>query len=182
MPFPHLLERPHFKAIFASPKAIRGPHPDVLMVDEAVEAKDELVLAALPMVNTSPNQLLIITSTFHKIFGIFQNIWDRADELGYYRFSWDILDVCLPFDPAIWDDPRLNREIPDLQQLKERTNGRTGDPEAWVPIENIIQVWREKSTVDWFDVEYTPQGQVLNYDFCVAAVTSARPKNCQSKT
>ncbi|MGH7960224.1 MAG: hypothetical protein ACRERD_00165 [Candidatus Binatia bacterium] len=144
----------YFKAIPASPKAIRGPHPDVLLIDEAVEAKDEYITAALPMVNTSPHQLIVITSTFHKIFGIFQDIWDRAEELGYYRFSWDIFDVCLPFDPGIWDDPRLNREIPDLDELKQRAEGRTGDEEGWVPVENIIQAWREKSTLNWFDVEY----------------------------
>jgi hypothetical protein len=144
----------YFKAISASAKAIRGPHPDVLMIDEAVEAKDEYITAALPMVNTSPHQLIIITSTFHKIFGIFQDIWDGAEELGYYRFSWDIFDVCRPFESTIWDDPRLNREIPDLAELHKRANGRTGDPEGWVPVANVIQAWREKSTIDWFDVEY----------------------------
>ena len=38
--------------------------------------------------------------------------------------------------------------------LKERSAGRLGDPEGWVKIENIIQAWREKQTLDWFDVEY----------------------------
>jgi hypothetical protein len=58
------------------------------------------------------------------------------------------------FDAAIWDDPTLNREIPDLADLKKRADGRTGDPEGWVPVQNVIQAWREKSSIDWFDVEY----------------------------
>jgi len=59
----------YFKAVAASPKAVRGPHPDKLYIDEACETKDELILDAIPMVNTSPTSQVVATSTFHKIFG-----------------------------------------------------------------------------------------------------------------
>lgn len=144
----------YFKAVAASPKQVRGPHPDVLLIDEACETKDELILSAMPMIDSSENQCLVMTSTFHKIYGLFQETWDKADQLGYVRISWDIFDVCKPFDPIIFDDPRLNEEIEDLALLKERTRGRSGDPEGWVKFENILQAWREKSSLDWFDVEY----------------------------
>lgn len=143
----------YFRAVAASQKAVRGPHPDTLLIDEMCEVKDELALAAIPSVMPSDNPLIILASTFHKIFGLFQEIWDNADALGYARFSWDIFDVCKQFDPAIWDDPKLNEQIPDLALLKERAGGRTGDPEGWVSIHSIIQMWREKSSLDWFDVE-----------------------------
>lgn len=144
----------YFKAVAASPKQVRGQHPDELYIDEACEVKDELILAALPVVNSSKAPLIIMASTFHKIFGIFQETWDSADKLGYVRFSWDIFDVCLPFDPAIWDNPAFLEEVDDFGELKERAAGRTGDPDGWIPIENIVQAWREKASVDWFDVEY----------------------------
>jgi hypothetical protein len=144
----------YFKAVAASQKQVRGPHPDNLYIDEACETKDELILSALPMVDTSPNPLVVLTSTFHKIFGLFQEIWDQADKFGYVRLSWDIFDVTASFDPAVWDELRLNDEIPDLALLKERAAGRSGDPEGWVPVENIIQAWREKPSIDYFDVEY----------------------------
>ena len=144
----------YYRAVAASQKQVRGPHPDDLYIDEACEAKDEIILSALPMIDTAQNPLVIFTSTFHKIFGLFQEIWDKADQLGYVRLSWDIFDVVRSFNPAIWDDPKLNREIPDLDQLKKRAGGRTGDPEGWVPIANVIQAWREKPSLDWFDVEY----------------------------
>jgi len=147
-------DRNYFKCVTASTKQIRGPHPDVLMADEVCETKDELIKDALPMVNTSQNQLVIMTSTFHKIFGIFQETWDKADELGYVRFSWDIFDIVQSFDFRIWNDPTLNEEIPDLQKLKKLAKGRVGDNEGWIPIDNIIQAWREKPTLDWFLVEY----------------------------
>lgn len=151
----------YFKAVAASQKQVRGPHPDNLFIDEACETRDELILAAMPMVNTSKHPLIVMTSTFHKIFGYFQETWDRADELGYVRISWDMLDVTAPFDASIWQDAELRRLIPDLSieqagenSLEYRASGRTGDPEGWVPIQNVIQAWREKQTIDWFDVEY----------------------------
>lgn len=144
----------YFRAVAASQKQVRGPHPDVLFIDEACEVKDELILSAMPMVDSSPAPLVVMTSTFHKIFGLFQETWDNADALGWARLSWDIFDVVQSFDPAIWDDAELNRQIPDLAKLRERAAGRTGDTEGWIPIANVIQAWREKPTLDYFDVEY----------------------------
>lgn len=144
----------YFKAVAASPKQVRGPHPDGLLIDEACETKDQLILDALPMINTSATPLVVMTSTFHKIFGYFQEVWDNAEQLGYTRFSWDIFDVTRPFDLAVFQRPDLKREIPDLALLEKRCAGRTGDPEGWVSIDNVIQAWREKSSIDWFDVEY----------------------------
>lgn len=157
----------YFKCVTASPKQIRGPHPDVLMADEVCETKDEIISDALPMVNTSQNPLIVMTSTFHKIFGIFQETWDKADELGYARISWDIFDVVITFDKKIWQDEKLNREIPDLKELEKLAKGRTGDPDGWIKIDNVIQAWREKLTLDWFLVEYmgnrpSAAGLVLN--------------------
>lgn len=144
----------YFKALPASPKAVRGPHPDALLADEVCEAKDDIISDALPMVTSSPDPLTILTSTFHKVFGAFQEIWDQADELGYTRFKWDIFDVTYSFDPAIWNDPKLKKHIPDLYKLKELANGRTGDPQGWVRIENIIDAWQGKRSLDWFLVEF----------------------------
>src|SRR3954471_15310614 len=61
----------YFRAVAASQKQVRGPHPDNLFVDEACEVKDELILSAMPMVDSSSHPLVAMTSTFHKIFGLF---------------------------------------------------------------------------------------------------------------
>jgi len=150
----------YYKAIAASQKQVRGPHPHDLIIDEACEAKDDLIEAALPMVTASKDPLVVMTSTFHKIFGKFQEVWDAADELGYARFSWDVFDVTSSFSPKVWKDANLRREIPDLsidqageESLEFRAQGRHGDPEGWFTIDNVIQAWREKNSIDWFDVE-----------------------------
>lgn len=143
----------YFKCVTASPKQVRGPHPDVLLADEVCETKDELILAALPMVNSSKQPLVMMTSTFHKIFGIFQETWDNAEDLGYARFSWDIFDVAEQFEESMWDDEELNAQIGDLQKLRELANGKTGDPDGFIPIRNILDAWKAKPSLEHFMVE-----------------------------
>lgn len=154
-------EGSYFKCVAASHKAVRGPHPDVLFGDEACETDADVMYSALPMVNTSEMPIRIITSTFHKLFGVFQEIWDGAQEMGYLRFKWDVFDVTKTFPPSIWSDPELLAEIPDLsiaqageESLEYRSRGRTGDDEGWFSIRNVISDWRGKPSREWFDVEY----------------------------
>lgn len=142
-----------FSCVTASPKQVRGKHPDVLMSDETCETSDELIDSALPMVNDSKNPLVVMASTFHKMFGRFAETWDNAEQMGYHRIQWDIFDVATTFDANIWDQPEIAK-IEGIEKLKKFAAGRTGDPEGWVPIDNIIQAWREKPTEDWFEVEY----------------------------
>ena len=154
-------EANYFKCVAASHKAVRGPHPDVLFGDEACETDADVMYSALPMVNTSETPLRVITSTFHKLYGVFQDIWDGATDMGYTRFRWDVFDVTLDFSPEIWKNEKLRSEIPDFSidqagemSLEYRCKGRTGDPEGWFHIENLINDWRAKSSIEWFDVEY----------------------------
>lgn len=142
-----------FSSVTASSKQIRGPHPDVLISDETCESDDELIHAALPMIDTSENPLIIMASTFHKIYGIFQETWDNAQERGYFRIEWDIFDITKEFHPDFWKRPDI-AQISGIQKLVRHANGRTGDPNGWIPIENIIQAWKEKPTENWFEVEY----------------------------
>lgn len=148
-----------FSCVTASPKQVRGKHPDVLISDETCETEDSVVYAALPMVNDSKNPLVIMASTFHKIYGIFQETWDSAEERGYLRIQWDIFDVCKPFAADYWENGVMRsgkklRDVKGVEKLKKYAKGRTGDPEGWIPIENIVQAWLEKPTLDWFEVEY----------------------------
>ena len=143
----------YFSSVTASTKQVRGPHPDVLISDETCESDDDLIHAALPMVDTSKNPLIIMASTFHKIFGIFQETWDNAEERGYLRIQWDVFDITKEFSPSFWKDPEVS-SIPGIEKLVALTKGRTGDPEGWVPVENIVQAWKEKPTEDWFEIEY----------------------------
>lgn len=148
-----------FSCVTASPKQVRGKHPDVLLSDETCETSDELIDSALPMVNDSAHPLIVMASTFHKIFGRFAETWDNAEEMGYLRIQWDIFDVGLPFPADFWEngvlkDGTLVRNINGIEKLKAFAKGRTGDPDGWISIGNIVQAWREKPSENWFEVEY----------------------------
>lgn len=148
-----------FASVTASTKQIRGKHPDALISDETCETSDELVYAALPMVNDSKHPLIVLASTFHKIYGVFQETWDNAAEKGYLRIQWDIFDVCSQFPADIWEngvmpDGTMVKDVLGVEKLIEYAKGRTGDPEGWIPVINVIQAWREKPSQDWFEVEY----------------------------
>lgn len=142
----------YFSSVTASTKQTRGKHPDTLISDETCETSDELIHSALPMVNSSQDPLVIMASTFHKIFGIFQETWDNAEQRGYLRIQWDIFDVCKPFAADFWEQPEI-ATINGIDRLKAHAKGRTGDPDGWVHIDSIVQAWREKPTEDWFEVE-----------------------------
>lgn len=149
----------YFSSVTASSKQVRGKHPDTLISDETCETSDELVHSALPMVDSSQKPLVVMASTFHKIFGVFQETWDNAEQRGYLRIQWDIFDVTKQFPADYWETGRLAdgtlvKNIAGVEKLIAHAAGRTGDPEGWVNIENIIQAWREKPTEDWFEVEY----------------------------
>lgn len=142
----------YFCSVNASTKQVRGKHPDTLISDETCETDDELIHSALPMVNSSQRPLVIMASTFHKIFGIFQETWDAAEERGYLRIQWDIFDVCQKFPADFWEQEDI-KSIPGIDKLKAHAKGRTGDEFGWIPIGNVIQAWKEKPTEDWFEVE-----------------------------
>lgn len=142
-----------FSCVTASTKQTRGKHPDVFISDETCETSDELIHSALPMVDSSQNPLVIMASTFHKVFGVFQETWDEAEERGYKRIQWDIFDVCKQFDAEYWDRPEI-ASINGIEKLRAHAKGRTGDKHGWIPIDNVIQAWKEKPSEDWFEVEY----------------------------
>lgn len=161
-----------FACVPASPKQVRGKHPDVLISDETCETSDELIDSATPMVNDSEHPLIVMASTFHKVFGRFAETWDNAEQMGYHRISWDIFDVCKEFAPDFWEngilqDGKRVASIQGIEKLKKHAAGRTGDTDGWIRVENIVQAWREKPSESWFEVEYlgsrpSTAGLVLN--------------------
>lgn len=177
-----------FSCVTASEKSVRGKHPDVLISDETCETDDGLIHSALPMVNDSANPLVVMASTFHKIYGIFQETWDNAEQRGYLRIQWDIFDVCLPFAADYWENGILQdgtkvKDIAGVEKLKKYANGRTGHAEGWVPIANVVQAWREKPTEDWFEVEYlgsrpSAAGLVLKPEDVDRALFDSRKEKC----
>lgn len=71
------------KALAASEKQVRGPHPDLLVIDEAMVAEDEIIYSALMQESGPGHGRIVMLSTPHRQSGLFREYWEKADEYDY---------------------------------------------------------------------------------------------------
>ena len=84
----------------ASSTSVRGPHVELLVLDEACEIHDEIFYDALPMVTGSHHGRIIILSTPHSFYGPFQDFWENANTYEYQTHGpWPLTD-------CPWQDER----------------------------------------------------------------------------
>ena len=140
-------------------KQTRSPHiggrkrGGLLIIDEECEADERVVSSALSIVNTAHPSAIVRSSTFHKAFGSYQKVWDKADEMGYERFKWDIFDVaekCKDECSAIKDE-KTGKTAPC--NVLNYCSGRAHAGEGWVSIREIRQYKREMTNED-FEIEF----------------------------
>jgi hypothetical protein len=76
----------------ASEKAVRSPHSDLLVIDEAVEA--EHVIEDCQQINGATlYPRTVYSSTPHKSYTIFVTFWEEAEEMGIVRYGpWSAHD------------------------------------------------------------------------------------------
>lgn len=87
------------KALAASPKSIRGEHPQKLRIDEADELEKKLYDASLgqPKEKKGHKDNVIVSSTLHNPFGLMSDILDDVVKIGAKVYKWCIEDVTYPF-------------------------------------------------------------------------------------
>jgi len=73
------------EALTASENAVRGPHPEMLVLDEAAQASTDLMESALGQVAGTKHGRILILSTGHKSSGFFRDIWDNAEAKDFIR-------------------------------------------------------------------------------------------------
>jgi hypothetical protein len=130
-----LFKKSKVKALTASSKAVRGPHIDCLVLDEVCEADDDIIQAALPMITGSKHGRVIMLSTPHKFWGIFQDYWDNAVDYEYRSYGpWSL--VGLSWINQRWVE-RARRSYPP-DKFKVEIEGRFPKfgalvfPEEWI--------------------------------------------------
>lgn len=82
-----------FKCLTASERQVRGPHPNCLIVDEAVLVKPSIYKSAIGMLGDRHPMLLIVSSTPQNDVGtiLFRDLWDNPDFQGN-SFHWTTYD------------------------------------------------------------------------------------------
>ncbi len=97
------------RLLAASEKAIRSPHAGgrkidgrmaggMLVIDEESKADPNMVVDALPMINTGNPQVTIRLSTFDEATGTFADLIKNHIEYGFKLYKWDAMDICTPCD------------------------------------------------------------------------------------
>lgn len=167
------------KCIPNSPTQTRGKHPPVLIADEACQqdtGKDKNVQAAMNMVFSEDDPIVILLSTFHVPIGIFQEIWDKAEKLAFVKYKWDVYDTAQPCtlnDKCIFCDGKdkrcryckgkgkiackdcmLTRKVEEydidgvhIGHSYLGCNGKCLTTDGYAPIENIFNAY-ETNSVD----------------------------------
>lgn len=88
------------RALAASEKQVRGPHPDLLVIDEAMVAEDEIIYSALMQESGPGHGRIVMLSTPHKQSGLFREYWEKAEEYDYIPHGpW-------PLTRCHWQDQR----------------------------------------------------------------------------
>lgn len=86
----------YLKCLTNSEKSARSKHPPGMIADEACQddpRKDRNLNAAMQMVLSNPDYRILVMSTFHVPVGLFQQLWDQAEERGFKKYYWDQFDT-----------------------------------------------------------------------------------------
>ena len=71
---------------------------------------DAAFTAAMNTTQSDDNHMIVMLSTFHVPVGIFQEHWDFAEEKGFRRYKWDVIDAMAKCDEGMEfansDDPQ----------------------------------------------------------------------------
>lgn len=173
-----LITTVQLKCIPASEKMARGKHLPGLVADEACQNDpnaDTTFKAAMQMSMSEPDHIIVLLSTFHHPVGLFQEIWDNAEQKGFVRYKWDCFDVmskCTAgIDQATVEDPTaqhfcrndcpLTTSEPIYDDKDEfignrfiGCDGRARRSQGFLPRENVINAMVLNEGSEIFEVEF----------------------------
>lgn len=98
------------RALAASAKSVRGPHPQKLRLDEVDEMEPMIYNAALgqPKTNYGIKDNIVVSSTLHNPFGLMSDIIDMRDDIGATLYQWCIEEVREP--RGFWTTEEIDRK------------------------------------------------------------------------
>ena len=94
------------RAVASSDRSVHGVHVDSIIVDEATDAKDQLIDESFGIISQSKYPRFILTSTPNRFSSYFVRTWRNAEKLGYRKYHFKL-------ENSFW----VNRE--ELERKKE---------------------------------------------------------------
>lgn len=166
------------KTITASEKQTRGKHNPGLIIDEScqeAENVDRLIMAAMQNAMSEPNHMVVMVSTFHHPVGLFQEVWDYAEERGFQRYQWSVFDSMTRcdagLDTATREDPKAlefcKNECPltwrkmvvddfgnPIGEVEKGCAGRARDGQGFLTRKTVLAAQKMNKGTNVFEVEY----------------------------
>lgn len=165
------------KCVPSTEKQARGKHYSVVFVDELCQADprvENAMSAAIQGALSEPDPIICLFSTFHIPVGLFQQFWDNAEEKGFERYRWSVLDTMAPcsrgLDQATEDDPKAlefckkcfltdTKEVLDpsgttIGEMWEGCFGYGRDTKGWTTYENVCEAKKMNLGTSIFETEY----------------------------
>ena len=103
------------KALPCSDKSILGQHPNIMIIDEAVQVGDFIIQEALSRVGVHRDNKIFISSTPYEYLSLFVEMWmDTKKYSKWLRFHWS-LDECHWVDKSILEEARQSLSSADYQ-------------------------------------------------------------------
>jgi hypothetical protein len=131
----------NIQILTASPKSVRGAHPQRLRLDEIDELDVKIYEAALsiPMTKGGHRAGIHIYSTMHKSYGLMQTVVEEAALRGYRLYKWCIMDVL----------ERCQGRVCANCDLWEDCQGRAIEADGFYRIDDAISKKRQVSEQTW---------------------------------
>lgn len=140
------------KALAASPKSIRGEHPNKLRIDEADELDRKLYDASLgqPKAKNGHKDNVIISSTLHHPFGLMSEILDDVEKIGAKLYKWCIYDVCEPYGFWKYDEiERKKKQVTDEMWDSEYLCKRPKMGDSIFDFESISRAYKRGADISF---------------------------------
>ncbi len=101
----------------ASERQTRAPRADMLIIDEACAAKQNVLLSVLPQVITAEKMKIVVLTTPNEMIHIARKWWIEFAKLGITRYRWDayqcehIPNINIKRLRNIYDDATFDIEV-----------------------------------------------------------------------
>jgi hypothetical protein len=117
------------KALMASSRSVRGPHPQRLRLDEIDEMELDILDSAMgmPMPTRTIKSNTVMSSTHQYADGTMTEMMKRAKERGYPIYSWCHVDTSNPIDGWLTQDMIETKKL-DVSKEMWRVEYELGEP------------------------------------------------------
>lgn len=152
----------------SSEKQVRGKHTSGVLLDEVSmkgEGGEIVMTAAMQGAMSEPDPLILALSTFHHPIGLFQELWDFADERGFKKYKWNIFDCmskctapCKCIDCPLTEKKKIEVELQNGLKVEKEVitgcNGKARKSCGFLHRRNILETKQMNKGTDVFRVEF----------------------------